>query len=131
MMFISAEQLVAHAIGDYLLQSDWMAREKTSRSIAAFCHVLTYAVPFLWFRPSWAALAFISGTHFLIDRWRLARYVIWLKNQMAPRKDRFCWSVCSKTGYHEVVPNWLSVWLLIISDNILHVLSNAIALRYL
>ena len=43
----TADQLVAHAVGDYILQSDWMANEKTKRSLAAAVHALTYALPFL------------------------------------------------------------------------------------
>jgi hypothetical protein len=46
---ITANQLVAHAVGDYILQSDWMANEKTKRSLAALLHVMTYALPFLFF----------------------------------------------------------------------------------
>ncbi|RLA29302.1 MAG: DUF3307 domain-containing protein, partial [Gammaproteobacteria bacterium] len=43
----SADQLIAHAVGDFLLQSEWMAREKTKRSLAALVHCLTYILPFL------------------------------------------------------------------------------------
>lgn len=35
------------------------------------------------------------------------------------------------TGYADDVPPWLSVWLLIAADNIIHVICNALALRYL
>lgn len=128
---ITADQLVAHAIGDYVLQSDWMANNKTKKSVAALCHVLTYAVPFLWFRPSWAALAVIVGSHFVIDRWRLARFVVFAKNRLAPMDDWATWSYSQPTGYPRENPVWLSVWLLIIADNVMHVLINGLALRYL
>jgi hypothetical protein len=81
---ISADQIVAHLVGDYILQSDWMANEKTKRSVAALAHVLCYSLPFLFFRPSLAAWAFIGVTHFVIDRWRLARWVVYFKNWLAP-----------------------------------------------
>lgn len=126
---ITADQLVAHAVGDYVLQSDWMANEKTKRSVAALCHVVTYALPFLFLRPSPAALAVIVGTHFVIDRWRLARFVCWLKN--APWPSSTPWSDCIATGYPSARPPWLSVWLLIIADNVMHVLINGAALRWL
>lgn len=125
---ITADQLVAHAVGDYILQSDWMATEKTKRSIAALAHVVAYAVPFLFLGPSPAALAVIIGTHFIIDRWRLARYVVWLKNWMGPNRP---WSECAATGYRPDRPVWMSVWLLIIADNVMHVLINGLALSYL
>lgn len=108
-----------------------MANKKTKRSFAAMCHALSYGLPFLCFRPSLAAMAVIVLTHFVIDRWRLARYVVWAKNQLAPREWRSSWSDCSATGYHKDRPLWLSVWLLIAADNILHVLCNGLALKYL
>lgn len=140
---ITADQLLCHAIGDYVLQSDWMASEKTKRSIAALCHVLTYGLPFLFLRPSWTAYAVIVSTHFVIDRWRLARFVVWAKNFIAPMSRNFgrladgyqvmpsaTWASCSKTGYPALTPDWLAVWLLIIADNTMHVLINGLALRY-
>lgn len=137
----TADQLVAHALGDYLLQSHWMATEKTKRSLAALAHVVTYALPFLFLRPSLAALAVIVGSHFVIDRWRLARFVVWFKNiALAPlswgasdgtKDGARAWSNCSATGYPNETPPWLSVWLLIVVDNLMHVVLNGLALRYL
>lgn len=127
-MLVTADQLVAHAIGDYVLQSDWMANEKTKRSVAALAHVVTYAIPFLYLTLDVGVLAVIVGTHFVIDRWRLARYVCWVKNMLGSYHP---WSECSGTGYHKDRPPWLAVWLMIIADNIMHVLCNAIALKYL
>lgn len=124
---ITSDQLVAHAIGDYILQSDWMATEKTKRTIAALAHVATYGLPFLLLRPSVAALCVIIGTHFVIDRWRLARFVVWAKNwPMTPP-----WKDCAATGYPPDRPAWMAVWLLIIADNLMHVVINGLALKYL
>lgn len=128
---ITADQLLAHAIGDYILQSDWMANEKTKKSVAALCHAITYSLPFLIFAPSYEAFMVIAGTHFIVDRWRLARYVVYLKNFCAPQAYRYQWVQCSGTGYHNDRPVWLSVWLLIIADNVMHVLINGLALKYL
>lgn len=126
---ITADQLIAHAVGDYIIQSDWMANQKTKRSIAAFAHVITYVLPFLLLTFDPAALVFIAGTHFVIDRWRLARYVCWVKNW--PWPGRRPWSECVGTGYHGTTPPWLATWLMIIVDNTMHVLLNAVALRWL
>lgn len=141
---ITGDQLLCHAIGDYVLQSDWMANEKTKRSIAALCHVLTYGLPFLFLRPSVLAMIVIVSTHFVIDRWRLARYVVWTKNFLAPMSRNFGllfdgyqvmpsakWASCSRTGYPALTPDWLAVWLLIIADNVMHVAINGLALKYL
>jgi hypothetical protein len=128
--FVSADQLLAHAVGDYILQSHWMATEKTKWSVAAACHALAYGLPFCLFGPSVAAMAVIVGSHFAIDRYRLARYVVWAKNWIAPHANR-PWAECAATGYAPDVPPWLSVWLLIVADNVLHVTINAAALRWL
>lgn len=157
-MFFTADQLVAHAVGDYLLQSDWMATEKVRRSVAALAHVLTYVLPFLLLTTSFWAILAIVVSHFVIDRWRLARYVVWAKNFLSPwRLERSepsdrrpaevvgmigpggrrlaptapPWSRCTATGYDEDRPAWLTVWLMIVADNTLHVLCNGAALRWL
>jgi hypothetical protein len=127
---ITADQLVAHAVGDYVLQSDWMANEKTKQSAAALAHALSYTLPFALLSSTPWALAFIASTHFLIDRFRLARYVVWAKNLPAPKAYRYAWADCSSTGYHKDRPAWLAVWLLIIADNVIHVLLNGLALHW-
>jgi hypothetical protein len=127
----SADQLVAHAVGDYVIQSDWMANEKTKRSIAALVHAVTYALPFLFLTQAWLALLLIVGSHFAIDRWRLARFVCWAKNFAGPPSSWKPWAECAATGYHRDRPPWLAVWLLIIADNTMHVICNAVALRCL
>jgi hypothetical protein len=128
---ITADQLFAHAVGDYILQSDWMANEKTKRNTAALAHALTYALPFLFLTVSPWALFTIAATHFVIDRWRLARFVVWAKNVMGTKQYRYPWSECQGTGYHKDRPPFLAVWLLIIADNVMHVGINALALRWL
>jgi hypothetical protein len=126
---ITGDQLIAHAVGDYVLQSDWMATEKTKKSIAAAVHASIYSLPFLFLTHAPAALAVIACTHFVIDRWRLARFVVWAKNFLGPGNRR--WSECAATGYPPDRPVWLAVWLLIIVDNIMHVLINGAAIRWL
>lgn len=123
---ITADQIFAHLVGDYILQSHWMATEKTKRSFPALVHAVLYTVPFLFITTSLTALAIISGSHFVIDRWRVARYVVWLKNQLGPEWMR--WSQCKSTGYPDTASPWLATWLLIIADNTLHIGINGIAI---
>lgn len=120
--------IVAHLIGDYLLQSHWMATEKTKRWWPATVHAVTYGLPFLIITQSPWALAVIVGTHVVIDRYRLARYVVWFKNQLAPKSYR---PTVTATGYADDVPPWMSVWLLIIADNVIHIVINTAALVWL
>lgn len=119
---------LAHMVGDYLIQSDWMAQEKTRRWWPAIAHAVTYGLPFLLVTQSALALLVIVGTHALIDRYRLARHVVWFKNQFAPKPFR---PAHTPTGYGLDRPDWLSVWLLIIADNTIHMLINVAAVVWL
>jgi len=126
MTFFTADQLVAHAVGDYILQSDWMADNKTKNSWAALLHALTYTAPFALITQSPTALAVILGSHFVIDRWRLARFLVWLKNEHFLPFGHL--KPMTATGYQDSKPPFLAVWLLIIADNITHVICNAFAI---
>lgn len=155
--------LLCHLLGDYVLQSDWMAQQKTKSSLPALVHAITYSLPF-WGLVVWAgyeysagmlALLVITSTHYLIDRYRLARYVCWVKNFLGPKNTvetveyqnppdsvpgvsykqeeklwHYPWNQCKGTGYHESRPPWMAVWLLIIADNTMHLVINAAALAY-
>lgn len=138
------EQLLCHLWGDYVLQSDWMAQNKTKAFLPAWLHASAYTFAFLFLKPSLPAVFVIMVSHFLIDRFRLARYVVWLKNWMGPweyyipgesmgrgRMRPTAPLAASPTGYPPETPVWLSVWLLIIADNTLHLTINYLALRYL
>lgn len=149
-------QLILHLVGDYVTQSDWMAQNKTKAHWPAFCHALIYSLPFLTI-GSLSAVLVIFTTHFAIDRWRLARFVVYAKNFLAPkwiseaRPECSCrpvcgnpshgvvlshrrnhqWADCVGTGYHKEAPAWLAVWLLIAADNTMHLAINWAALRWL
>jgi Protein of unknown function (DUF3307) len=131
---ITADQVLAHMIGDYVLQSHFMATNKTRSSLVAAYHASTYALPFLLLGPSPLALFVIAGSHFVIDRWRLARFVVAFKNLVfsSPAEyERLSTEIDMATGFPKETPAWLAVWLLIIVDNVIHILLNGLALRYL
>lgn len=120
--------LLAHVAGDYLVQTDWMATEKTERWLPALVHAVTYTACYLVVTRSVWALLVIGGTHAVIDRYRLARYVCWFKNQFAPASHR---PPLTATGYREDAPPWLAFWLMIAVDNLIHVLINTGAVMWL
>lgn len=134
-------ELLAHLVGDYLLQSDWMANQKTKSHTPAAAHAISYTLPFLALTRRWQPLVVIASTHFVIDRWRLARHVVWAKNQVAPEAYRHQWDEHVKgTGYHregdpasacqlQAKPPFMSVWLMIVADNTMHGVVNHWALR--
>lgn len=123
--------ILAHLFGDYVLQSDWMASEKTKRWWPAVVHGVTYTLPFLLVTRSPWALLVIGGTHIVIDRYRLARHACWAKNLLAPRGFNPPWRECTATGYPPDKPAWMAVWLMIIADNAIHVAINAGAIGWL
>lgn len=120
--------LLAHLAGDYVLQSDWIAQEKTKRWWPAVAHGLTYTLPYVLVTQSPLALVVIGVTHVVIDRYRLARHIVWLKNQLAPASFR---PAHTATGYAETTPPFLAVWLMILADNTLHLLINTAAAIWL
>jgi hypothetical protein len=125
------EQLLAHLAGDYVLQSDWMATRKRKSWVAAVVHAMFYGLPFLLLTQSHVALAVIVGTHAVIDRLALARYVVFAKNYIAPRSAWPVWEKTNNTGYDAGVPIWMSTWLFIIADNLMHLTINYLALGWL
>lgn len=153
------EQLILHLFGDYVSQSDWMAQNKTKCFTPAAVHAVVYSLPFLLLRPSWIAFVVILVTHFLIDRYRVARMVTYSKNVWG---DPACWKAfkdifvssygqkrdvhdasaevymgpvadkySTPTGYPAESPSFLAVWLLIAADNTMHLAINYLALRFL
>lgn len=114
--------IIAHLWGDYILQSDWMAQNKTSSWVAAIVHGLMYSLPFILLDPSLTAYLTILTTHIIIDRFRLTRYISWARNGY---KD------LTGTGYSATMPAGLAMALMIIVDNTVHLTVNAFALTYL
>ncbi len=145
-------QLLIHLLGDFVLQSDYMALKKNENTTRCFIHVVLYTIPFLILTLAWKALLVIFVTHFLIDRFGLPKYLIYAKNHINPQLRYHPWKFCNKTGYfdtpinsvddfvdrrylvdseEEIRPIWITVWLYIITDNGLHLAFNYLALTYL
>lgn len=110
------EQLLAHLVGDYLLQNHWMATNKTRSWGVAIIHALCYTLPFLFFHPSPFALAVITGSHAVIDRYGLAAKLCAVKNGSYP------------LPFPAGTPPGLVIGLVIVVDNTLHLLINAAVL---
>lgn len=122
--------LILHLIGDYILQTDKMASEKIHKTEMALLHAFVYSVPFYLFLDlSIMAFMVIFISHAVIDRYRLAKYVIFARNWLHDRTLK--WKDCSATGFHKDKPVWMSVWLMIITDNTMHLTINYLAYTYL
>jgi hypothetical protein len=59
--------LVAHFVGDFLLQSDWMALNKSKDNLALTVHAAVYSACFLWVSPVTLFAAVVLGQHWLTD----------------------------------------------------------------
>ncbi|MFI6497113.1 DUF3307 domain-containing protein [Nonomuraea typhae] len=123
---------LAHLVGDYLLQTTWMARGKPHRWWPAVVHGIVYTLPFALLTQAPFVLLAISGTHIVIDRFRLARRVIWAVNQVAPKEYRYPWSQARRNeGFALDTSRGLAQALRIVCDNAIHLVINAAALVWL
>ena len=123
------EQLLAHLVGDYVLQTSHMAEHKLRSWPVAMLHALVYTLPFAFITLSPWALAVICFTHALIDRYRLAHYVTIAKN-IAGDPDHWR-DYLTHSGYAASTPQWMAAWLVIITDNTMHLVTNYFAIKYL
>jgi hypothetical protein len=96
--------IYAHMIGDYLIQTDWMAAGKKRSSWICAVHVLTYLIPFLFTPLAWWQVALIGLQHFAQDR---TGFVVWMMK--AKGSGVFVGPPCGP-------------WSVIVTDNVLHVL---------
>ena len=101
---------------------------KSRSSGVSLLHALLYGLPFLTQTRSLTALAIIAGSHFVIDRWRLTRYLIWAKNWLSPRPYLPLSACDAATGFPNERPAWMRFWLFVVVDNLVHVVINAWAL---
>lgn len=77
--------LVAHLVGDFLLQTEWQALNKQTNYRALFSHIAVYAVVLLGVLISvfgyknimvYLAVVMLAGSHALIDRgWPVVRFM--------------------------------------------------------
>lgn len=124
-MLLSAWVLIAHLIGDYVLQSHVMALKKTQDGLWALLHATLYGTPYAALLGYYAGTTWISFamllilvlTHAVIDRYRLA--VSWCR-----------WYGVGFPGFwmearhFQKPPPELATWLPILVDNTLHLTIN-------
>ena len=135
------EQLLLHLFGDFILQTDKQALNKKKIGYfgfkQCFFHCLLYSLPFLLI-AGWKAVLIIGITHFLIDRWNIVPYLIAFKNNVCKQGIKHQRSLneikdydISNFGFSLERPFAISVWLMIIKDNSIHLIINYFAIKYL
>jgi hypothetical protein len=103
-MYWTMHWIYAHLIGDYLLQTDWMAQNKKKNDFACTIHVAVYMVPFLLCGFTWWQMLLIAGQHYLLDRTELVGWLMTIKGSPRFREAPY------------------APWSTVITDNILHIL---------
>lgn len=105
--------VLAHFIGDYLIQSDWMAVGKKKNSWICLVHVVTYMIPFLLCGLPWLILGYIALEHFWQDR---TNVIVWFMKVKG-------------SGRFATPP--LAPWSIFVTDNIIHCLFIYYIIRWL
>ena len=130
------EQLLCHLFADYWLQNDWMALNKKKYFWIALVHAIVYTIPFLLLTKSILALSVICITHAIIDHTDIVCKLNRIKNWDF-KENKLVDSICGfptvtsfKDGYSNR-PIFIRVWLIIIQDNILHLIINYLSIKYL
>jgi hypothetical protein len=96
--------IIAHLIGDFLLQTHEVAIKKKQSSIFCSIHVAWYMIPFFLCGLMWWQMLLIAIQHFLQDR---TNFVVWFMK------------VKGSAGFTEPP---MAPWSIIVTDNILHIL---------
>jgi len=116
------EQLLLHLFGDYIIQNDWMALNKKKDGLKGWLscaiHCLTYSLPFLLIaNPIQVFMVFI--THFILDRTNIVVSILKFRNKGS----------LENFGFKPERPIYLTLWLLIIFDNTIHLICNFLILK--
>ena len=108
--------IIGHLVGDYLLQTDWMAQNKKLRSWPCLAHCFVWTVcvgAFSGLGP--AALGFLFACHFIQDRTHIVKWWMTLR-----------WK--DQTGFTQAP---FAPWSLIVVDNVWHLVQLWAAVRFL
>ena len=105
-------QLICHLIGDYLLQTSWMALNKVGGLLPALAHCVGYTIPFMFITFDPIQLFLIFFTHFLIDYTGVVKLL-------------------SDKTFDTNTPEYLRVIIGIVRDNTVHLIFNYLILEYI
>lgn len=105
--------VLAHLIGDFILQNDWMAKGKKENSLICLIHIITYLIPFVFTDIIWWGIVLIGVEHFIQDRTNIIVWFMRIKGS-----DKFAEPP-------------MAPWSIIITDNIIHILFIALIVKCL
>ena len=126
------ELLLGHLAGDYLLQNEWMALNKSKNTkigwIAAFVHCIIYTLAvclFMWnFDWYWMLIVFFS--QFPIDKFSLAeKYLHYIKGKSLKDyvgRRKYKYKLEDKTNRFQVLEGAFTAVIYTITDNTMHLI---------
>lgn len=102
--------LVGHLVGDYVLQTDEMARRKRTSSAMCWFHCYSYALAVwlfsFWWLPFWA-LPVVMLLHFPVDRWGIVPAFMRLNGQSGFLTKLSPWSAIVVDNTYHLACLWL------------------------
>lgn len=104
---------LAHFIGDFLFQNDWMAVNKKKNSWICTVHVACYMLPFLLVDISWCQFSLIATQHWLQDRTNFVAW--WCKTIGSFQKELRHHALFRNNQFERILP-----WGHFIVDQIFH-----------
>lgn len=99
--------LIGHLIGDFLLQSSWMAKNKATKWLPLLAHVTIYTAVVGVFGMmsgglSFAAIALIVLSHIILDRRTFVAF--WVRNIQTAKGPEQAWlSVMADQIFHIII----------------------------
>lgn len=109
--------LVGHLVGDYLVQSDWMAHNKKKHALPCAIHCTLWTLSVCTFTGWWKSLpavVFLFVTHFAQDRTSIILF--WMTK--INRQPEFVKPPCAP-------------WSIIVVDNVWHIVALWVAWRFI
>ena len=104
--------LIAHLVGDYLLQNDWMAQGKKTSSWICTVHVSLYMLPFMFLGLTWWQMLLIGTQHYFQDRFNSVQWYMRLIGQKEfARPPMAPWSVIVVDNAFHLLWISLVVWM--------------------
>lgn len=90
-----AAAIIGHMVGDYLLQNDWMAANKTKSTPVCVVHAALWTLAVVVCGSVWNpwAVLWLFGTHLVIDRFRLAAKAMDYTGQAGFKAGMAPWSM--------------------------------------
>jgi hypothetical protein len=131
------QMLLGHLVGDYLLQNEWMAMNKSKNTwigwISAFVHCVLYTLAVctvMWnFTPIWILIVFLS--HFPIDKFAFANiYMHYVKGKSMKdyvKKDNVDYVDKEPLNRYDILEGSFTAIVYTVTDNTLHLLIMYIA----